>query len=203
MERLRATSGTAAAAVSKGTAFGVMLLVISMLMIIISSATNEWLKVVPPSPSPTINFGLFHYCYYTSGVTSCTDFSRDANCIDSKTDVSLFNSHAECEKFNTTRGMVLLTIFTNGFGLAAMIAVGFLGRGSPYFGFGFSILTAMMGLIATCVFGSLKADLSTTDLSSSPGGYTISFDWSFALYIVGWIICLVAGPFIVKGSNKD
>jgi len=202
MDRLRATSGTAAAAVSKGTAFGVVLLVVSMLMIIIGSATNEWYKIVPNNGSATLNFGLFHYCFYTTGVTSCVDFSRDSHCTNSMGDSALFSNDAECAKFNTTRGLVLISIFTNGFALAAMIAVGFLGRGSPLFGFGFSILTALLGLIATSIFGSLKSDLQN-GAGFVPGGYDITFDWSFALFTTGWIVCMLSGPFIVKGSSKD
>jgi len=202
MDRLRATSGTAAAAVSKGTAFGVVLLVVSMLLIIIASATNEWYKIVPDDTSvPTVNFGLFHSCSYNAGVTSCVDFSRDSKCTTS-TQSDLFASSSECAKFNTTRGLVLICIFTNGFAIAAMIAVGFLGRGSPYFGFGFSVLTAVLGLIATSIFGALKSDLQNDALFVG-GSYSITFDWSFAVFTAGWILCMLSGPFIVKSSSKD
>jgi len=202
MERLRATSGTAAAAVSKGTAFGVVLLVVSMLMIIIGSATNEWYKIVPNDGSPTYNFGLFHWCVYSNGITGCADFSRDSKCTDSQHN-SLFATDGECAKFNTTRGLVLICIFTNGFAIAAMIAVGFLGRGSPMFGFGFSLLTAVLGLIATSIFGALKSELQSDATFVAAPAYSIELDWSFALFTTGWIVCMLSGPFIVKGSSKD
>jgi len=181
---------------------GALLTWLGVILLIAAVATNNIYHQQGDSDVPILSdfsthIGAFEACYKYKDHTGCNRIDRDCQVVFLKDFPELSKTKIidDCEKFNASRSLLVLSILLLGIaGLFQILAA--LGASTDFT----SIAGFVLGMIGSfCAIASMSLFASMRGGDQGLAIKGADFDFSFVLLTIGWVLAFVSSLcFVVK-----